>query len=88
MKAIRAADADYAVRGGGHSGMPGWNTCVQVWASLIFRRLHGVLIDFSQKDYSDGPSRDIIAIEPGALWGEVYDGLQSQGVALVGSRAM
>lgn len=26
MKAIRAADADYAVRGGGHSAMPGWNT--------------------------------------------------------------
>lgn len=49
---------------------------------------NGVLIDFSQmKNYSYDVSRDIITIEPGVLWGEVYDGLQAQGVAPVGGRA-
>ncbi|KAF9509516.1 hypothetical protein BS47DRAFT_1349197 [Hydnum rufescens UP504] len=56
--------------------MPGWNTIN-----------NGVLIDFFQmKAFSYDPVRDSIFIEPGVLNGEVYDGLQSQGVAPVGGR--
>ncbi|KAF9506681.1 hypothetical protein BS47DRAFT_1367195 [Hydnum rufescens UP504] len=52
-----------------------------------FRINNGVLIDFSQmKAFSYDPVRDSIFIEPGVLNGEVYDGLQSQGVAPVGGR--
>ncbi|KAF9506684.1 hypothetical protein BS47DRAFT_1399293 [Hydnum rufescens UP504] len=76
MRTIFHSDAHYAVRGGGHSAMPGWNTIS-----------NGVLIDFSQmKAFSYDPVRDSIFIEPGVLNGEVYDGLQSQGVAPVGGR--
>jgi hypothetical protein len=47
----------------------------------------GVLIDFSgMKSFSYDAGTDSITIEPGALWGEVYDGLQAQGVAPVGGR--
>ena len=47
----------------------------------------GVLIDFSDmKGFSYDAKRDTIIIEPGALWNEVYDGLQAQGVAPVGGR--
>ena len=38
------------------------------------------------KAFSYDPIRDSIFIEPGVLLGEVYDGLQSQGVAPVGGR--
>ncbi|KAF9506678.1 hypothetical protein BS47DRAFT_1304981 [Hydnum rufescens UP504] len=76
MRTIFHSDAHYAVRGGGHSAMPGWNTIN-----------NGVLIDFSQmKSFSYDPVRDSIFIEPGVLNGEVSDGLQSQGVAPVGGR--
>lgn len=48
----------------------------------------GVLIDFSDmKNFSYNAEQDSITIEPGALWGEVYDGLQALGVAPVGGRA-
>ncbi|KAF9512461.1 hypothetical protein BS47DRAFT_1363136 [Hydnum rufescens UP504] len=76
MRTIFHSDAHYAVRGGGHSAMPGWNTID-----------NGVLIDFSQmKAFSYDPMCNSIFIEPGVLFGEVYDGLQSQGVAPVGGR--
>ncbi|KAF9506679.1 hypothetical protein BS47DRAFT_1367192 [Hydnum rufescens UP504] len=76
MRTIFHSDEHYAVRGGGHSAMPGWNTID-----------NGVLIDFSQmKAFSYDPVRDSIFIEPGVLLEEVYDGLQSQGVAPVGGR--
>jgi hypothetical protein len=38
------------------------------------------------KAFSYDPVRNSIFIEPGVLLGEVYDGLQSQGVAPVGGR--
>lgn len=38
------------------------------------------------KAYSYDQVKDTISIEPGALWGEIYDGLQFQGVAPVGGR--
>ncbi|KAF9513326.1 hypothetical protein BS47DRAFT_1393421 [Hydnum rufescens UP504] len=76
MRTIFHSDAHYAVRGGGHSAMPGWNTID-----------NGVLIDFSQmKAFSYDPICNSISIEPGVLLGEVYDGLQSHGVAPVGGR--
>ncbi|KIM77618.1 hypothetical protein PILCRDRAFT_615179 [Piloderma croceum F 1598] len=76
MEAIYNSDSHYAVRGGGHSAMPGWNTIQD-----------GVLIDFSlMKSFSYDAEQDSISIEPGVLWNEVYDGLQSQGVSPVGGR--
>jgi hypothetical protein len=39
------------------------------------------------KNFSYNAEQDSITIEPGALWGEVYDGLQALGVAPVGGRA-
>ncbi|KAF9506677.1 hypothetical protein BS47DRAFT_1304963, partial [Hydnum rufescens UP504] len=78
MRTIFHSDEHYAVRGGGHSVMPGWNTID-----------NGVLIDFSQmKAFSYDPVRNSIFIEPGVLLEEVYDGLQSQGVAPVGGRVV
>ncbi|KAF7986393.1 hypothetical protein HWV62_35436 [Athelia sp. TMB] len=48
---------------------------------------NGVLVDFSQmKAYAYNSTSDTITMQPGVLWGDVYDGLQSQGVAPVGGR--
>jgi hypothetical protein len=38
------------------------------------------------KFFSYDAEQDSISIEPGVLWNEVYDGLQSQGVSPVGGR--
>ncbi|TCD60829.1 hypothetical protein EIP91_009432 [Steccherinum ochraceum] len=76
MKAIFDADANYAVRAGGHSGMKGWNNVDG-----------GVLISFSAMTaVSYDPSRDTITLEPGIVWADAVEGLQSQGVAAVGAR--
>ncbi|KAF7966288.1 hypothetical protein HWV62_39233 [Athelia sp. TMB] len=48
---------------------------------------NGVLVDFSQmKAYAYNSTSDTITMQPGVLWGDVYDGLQSHGVAPVGGR--
>ncbi|KZP16919.1 FAD-binding domain-containing protein [Athelia psychrophila] len=76
MKAIFLSNSNYAVRGGGHSAMPGWNTVE-----------NGVLIDFRQMTaYSYNPTSNTITMQPGVLWGNVYNGLSPQGVAPVGGR--
>ncbi|KAF9516756.1 hypothetical protein BS47DRAFT_1360003 [Hydnum rufescens UP504] len=76
MRTIFHSDAHHAVRGGGHSAMPSWNTID-----------NGVLIDSSQmKAFSYDPICNSVFIEPGVLLGEVHDGLQSQGVAPAGGR--
>lgn len=78
MRTFRNADASYSIRGGGHSAMPGWNTIEE-----------GVLIDFSKmKNISYNPHTASLTLEPGALWGEVYDYADQYGVTAVGGRVL
>lgn len=47
----------------------------------------GTLIDFSNmKAFSYNQTSNTVIIQPGALWGDIYDGLQSKGVSVVGGR--
>jgi hypothetical protein len=38
------------------------------------------------RNFSYDAKRNLISIEPGVLWNEIYDGLQAQGVSPVGGR--
>lgn len=38
------------------------------------------------KAFSYNQTSSTVIIQPGALWGDIYDGLQSKGVSVVGGR--
>lgn len=76
VKAINRANAPYAVRAGGHTGMAGWDSVT-----------NGILIDFSKMTgFSYNPQTSTVTVEPGLRWGDIYNQSAVHGVAPMGGR--
>lgn len=74
---IRALNATFSVRAGGHSPNPGWSSIGK----------GGILVDLQQlNQVTLSEDKSVVSVGPGARWGAVQGVLGKQNITAVGGR--
>lgn len=65
------------IRSGGHNANPGFSSVDESGVVLDLRELRSVVLQ---------PEKDVASVGPGAVWAEVYEELEKDGLTVVGGR--
>ncbi|KAI0022851.1 hypothetical protein F4780DRAFT_769523 [Xylariomycetidae sp. FL0641] len=79
VRAARSSGTPFAVRGGGHMGVPGANNIGAEGVLVVFSNMVDMRLSAS-------PERTVLQLAPGLRWGDVYAFLEPRSLAVAGGR--
>ncbi|KAB8234260.1 uncharacterized protein BDW43DRAFT_310287 [Aspergillus alliaceus] len=77
LKIVHSLRIPFSIRSGCHSPNPGWSSTGQQGLMIDLRTLNQVTVS---------EDRQIVSVEPRALWGDVYNRLDSHRISVIGGR--